>query len=221
MRTFKIFCSTILVITFSYPGISYGGLFGPRDYNDCILDGMKGVTSNLAASEIKNACRRKFPDLEQKKRKEENERIQKEKWKKEAENREKFVNSWKKLPNSELINITGTGELKKGGIDVNAFLGLPADPLRGERWSFNAKIINNTNNWKITNLKIMVAPKDKTDKSIETQYCTKDVSSMLNGRRINYIPPNGKGHLLWCAIYTDKHFDFTWSIVEAKGIPID
>jgi|GEM_PF-4386875 len=35
--------------------------FGPKSYEDCIIDGMKGTTSNAAAAEIKKACRTKFP----------------------------------------------------------------------------------------------------------------------------------------------------------------
>lgn len=36
-------------------------LFGPKNYDDCILEGMKGVTSDLAARNIMNSCREKFP----------------------------------------------------------------------------------------------------------------------------------------------------------------
>jgi hypothetical protein len=32
------------------------------NYDDCILDGMKGVTSNTAALEVKKACRSKYPE---------------------------------------------------------------------------------------------------------------------------------------------------------------
>ena len=35
--------------------------FGPKSYEDCIIDGMKGTTSDAAAQEIKRACRVKFP----------------------------------------------------------------------------------------------------------------------------------------------------------------
>jgi hypothetical protein len=38
------------------------GWFGPSNYDECILDSMKGVTSNSAAILIKEACRKKFPD---------------------------------------------------------------------------------------------------------------------------------------------------------------
>lgn len=35
--------------------------FGPNTYEDCILEAMKGTSSNVAAQEIKKACRAKFP----------------------------------------------------------------------------------------------------------------------------------------------------------------
>lgn len=38
------------------------GPFGPKNFNDCVLDGMKGVTSDLAAQMVYRACQQKFPD---------------------------------------------------------------------------------------------------------------------------------------------------------------
>jgi hypothetical protein len=43
-------------------------LFGPNNYEECILENMKGVTSDQAAHAIRNACREKFP-LEKKTKK--------------------------------------------------------------------------------------------------------------------------------------------------------
>jgi len=34
----------------------------PQNYDDCILKNMRGVTSNVAAAEIRRSCRQKFPD---------------------------------------------------------------------------------------------------------------------------------------------------------------
>jgi hypothetical protein len=45
------------------PIVSYAGWFGPSNFQDCILEGMKGVTSNHAASMITVACRQKFPHV--------------------------------------------------------------------------------------------------------------------------------------------------------------
>jgi hypothetical protein len=37
------------------------GWFGPSNYDECLLDNMKGVASNAAAVAITQACRSKFP----------------------------------------------------------------------------------------------------------------------------------------------------------------
>lgn len=42
-------------------------LFGPRSLEDCILENMKGVTSDDAALQIRVACMQKFPGDEPKK----------------------------------------------------------------------------------------------------------------------------------------------------------
>ena len=48
-----------VIIGFSAP--AQAALFGPENYDECILESMKGVTSNVAASAIMKACRSKFP----------------------------------------------------------------------------------------------------------------------------------------------------------------
>lgn len=47
-----------LLLCFS--SASQSALFGPTDYNECIVDAMKGVTSDVAAREIKRACSEKY-----------------------------------------------------------------------------------------------------------------------------------------------------------------
>lgn len=37
------------------------GWFGPSDFNECLLENMKGVSSNSAALAIATACRAQFP----------------------------------------------------------------------------------------------------------------------------------------------------------------
>ena len=36
------------------------GWFGPSNYDECILESMKGVTSNVAARLVESSCREKF-----------------------------------------------------------------------------------------------------------------------------------------------------------------
>jgi hypothetical protein len=49
------------------PSIAFAALFGADNYNDCLLENMKGVTSNAAAGIIATACRNKFPESDCKK----------------------------------------------------------------------------------------------------------------------------------------------------------
>lgn len=55
------FLVAALFTVFLIPNISYAGLFGPSNYDECILDSMKGVTNDKAAISIRNACWNKFP----------------------------------------------------------------------------------------------------------------------------------------------------------------
>lgn len=45
-----------------YPAASHGGLFGPSNYDECITDSMKGVSSDVAARAIIESCRNLFPE---------------------------------------------------------------------------------------------------------------------------------------------------------------
>ena len=50
----------LLLVLISPPCFSWS-LFGPKDYNECILENMKGVTSDTAATLVNKSCREKFP----------------------------------------------------------------------------------------------------------------------------------------------------------------
>lgn len=64
--------------------------FGPDNYDECILEGMKGVTSDLAAAEIRQACRRKF-------------------------NQKSSLPERVKVPDEVLANLSGTGGMNGFG----------------------------------------------------------------------------------------------------------
>lgn len=59
-----IFAALILSIN---SGVVLAGWFGPKDFDECILKSMQGVTSNAAARAIHDSCRKKFPENLQKK----------------------------------------------------------------------------------------------------------------------------------------------------------
>lgn len=46
------------------PAISTAGLFGPSNYDECVLENMKGVSSDTAAKLVANSCRAKFEKKE-------------------------------------------------------------------------------------------------------------------------------------------------------------
>ncbi len=50
------------VICLACIGTASAGLFGPKNYDECILKGMQGVVSDVAARAIQDACRNKFPE---------------------------------------------------------------------------------------------------------------------------------------------------------------
>jgi hypothetical protein len=60
----KILPTIIITI---FPSLVFGGWFGASNYDECILESMKGVTSNLAAAEITDSCWSKFPSNTEKK----------------------------------------------------------------------------------------------------------------------------------------------------------
>ena len=57
----------LLVFILNINNASAWTIFGPRSLEDCILENMKGVTSNDAARQIRVACMIKFPGDEPKK----------------------------------------------------------------------------------------------------------------------------------------------------------
>jgi len=43
------------------PTTAFAGWFGPSDYDECIIEGMKGVQSDVAARLVRQSCLKKFP----------------------------------------------------------------------------------------------------------------------------------------------------------------
>lgn len=60
-RNSEVYMKWIFFIVLLVPLTCSANWFGPKTYEDCIIQGMKGTTSNVAAQEIKKACRTKFP----------------------------------------------------------------------------------------------------------------------------------------------------------------
>jgi len=59
----KKFAFIVLVFIITSFGNSFAwSLFGPKNVQDCILDGMKGVNNDFAAGQVYRACKEKFPE---------------------------------------------------------------------------------------------------------------------------------------------------------------
>jgi hypothetical protein len=56
-----MFARHIFLIFLIVPVVSFARWFGPSNYDECVLDSMKGVTSDLAARAIMRSCSEKFP----------------------------------------------------------------------------------------------------------------------------------------------------------------
>lgn len=54
---FRALCSAFLFV----PTVSFAGLFGPSNYDECVLDGIKDAKTETAAQMVARACRNKFP----------------------------------------------------------------------------------------------------------------------------------------------------------------
>ena len=57
----KYLKTLILAILMLNQIAAFAGLFGPSNMDDCVLEGMKGVQSDVAAGAIYRACKQKFP----------------------------------------------------------------------------------------------------------------------------------------------------------------
>ena len=52
-----VISAAILIAAYLLSGRS---LFGPNNYEDCVLESMEGIVSNHAAISIRDACKQKF-----------------------------------------------------------------------------------------------------------------------------------------------------------------
>ena len=54
--------SSLVVIACLLPSIATGQVFGPKTYEDCVLRGLKDVSTESAVSLLQDACEKKFPE---------------------------------------------------------------------------------------------------------------------------------------------------------------
>lgn len=53
--------TTVVAALTLLSGAAVAGAFGPSNYDECILEHMKGVGSDLAAAQLVKSCERQFP----------------------------------------------------------------------------------------------------------------------------------------------------------------
>ena len=64
MSALKYFIVMMIGLFLTLP--AEAGLFGPSNYDECITESMKGVTSDVAARAIIKSCRKRFPKKQKK-----------------------------------------------------------------------------------------------------------------------------------------------------------
>ncbi len=57
---------TIFLFGFSIFGNAFAQLFGPSNYEDCVLRGLNNAKTDLAVISVEENCRNKFPEKKQK-----------------------------------------------------------------------------------------------------------------------------------------------------------
>ena len=164
---------------------------GDKTYDECIINGMRGIQSDIAAEAVKKACREKFPT---------------------TENQLDIVS----LPRESLREIRLTGRLMNNLISEeqaayirnlhehykNVSLKQIQDFMRGDIDKFRVNIYNGSKDYTLTKITISI----HHNESNETFRYTKDLEN---------IKPNSNG-----TIYIESHKrldDFNWHLVSAQG----
>lgn len=151
-----IFYLPLTVLLLSSAGCNQLG--GPRDYDECILQSMKGVNSDTAARAIMRSCREKFPE-----RKPED----------------------SQLPPEATQKLTGHGGM-------------------GNYGDFSGNIYNGNNDWTVTQVTLMLVPKDSATLPDMKAYNAEVSVSPLKSSTFSFSVDGPRQ-------------EYSWSIVSARG----
>ncbi len=193
---------TIFLIAFLLFNSSHAGLFGPSNYEECIISEVKNAKTEAAANIIRQACMKKFPTKE----------MLDEKNKREE--REKMVAKCRLTKNEDAAGNVFLSLQSNPGINgflnnlVNRKLDVGSFQIYGVAYPYARIEFQNNNKVGVSGLLIGIGPKGNCSSSVSdyraTYYCTADsamegVSAYSSGS-INC--PNGardaKGG--WCVI---------------------
>lgn len=151
-----------LIFILICPTASFGGWFGPSNYDECILKSMNGVTSDAAAGAINRACRAKYPV---------------------------------KGPSDSEVPANVVSQL---------------DGRAGYSYGyFEGTIYNGNKDWTITQLTIVLTPKQK-DKSLDQTHRAKEYNVNVT------IPPLINTKFIE-SVASDGSNEFDWHISSARG----
>jgi|GEM_PF-1334861 len=181
-------------VAFLLCNTSTAGWFGPSNYSECVIDGMKGVSSDVAARAVSNACAAKFPA------------------KKPEQPRES------KLPGSALLKIKAdtpyrypSPAIDKGGekeIDWNEFR-RSADG--GQRF----QLYNGNDDWWVSKIRVRITDEDtKASREYWMDGAKRRPLSPSPYGTAATVPPLGEEYFIFPH---DLPENWSWTIVEAMG----
>lgn len=137
--------TSLIFVCVLFPLVANAGWFGPKDYDECILESMKGVTSDIAARAIQRSCRKKFPKKKSTSQPPpKNDRLQKEQERLAQERRElervkteierKRVEAERKRLEYEKKRLDPTFVIERDGMYVAYTNGVVKDTSSGLEW---------------------------------------------------------------------------------------
>ncbi len=147
---------TILILLFifhlSSAAITHAGLFGPSNYEECILENMKGVQSDVAAKMIASICRKKFPD-------EKDTGTSKDKLSKTPGMFDDITYKKKQIQKrDDQIKLVKLTEREISNIAENSYCDLKIDSQSTTGYNITCELFNNNKNITITRLVINLTP---------------------------------------------------------------
>lgn len=155
--------TTCLFIALLCPAVAIAGWFGQSNYDECVLESMKGVTSDVAAGAIMRSCRDKFPE---------------------------------KRPSDSEVPLSVVNQLDgRAGMTNYGY--------------FKGNLYNGNKEWTITQITVILAPKDKSKSAVE--------KSRPKEYNVNVmVPPLTNSNFSVSADSTGAS-EFDWSISKARG----
>ena len=201
---------SFLSLTILLPGLA-GGVT-PNNYDECILESMKGVKSDLAAKSIIMSCRNKFPEELNRKPNENFSTLQghlKER-KPAMDSYHDWMTEAKKLnPDSTDDELTAYYEHKYGNKNARTLTDKEMSQLTGRagfyRGNFSGRIHNGNANGTISKITIQIT----------TAIGGKKVTKLY--RDDVTIEPQTTEFFMFEALRGDKDADYSWAINSAIG----